>query len=146
MNAILRQRVEESLYYKQHCFGLNAASLLDLSIKITSVGVYDNGKPSVFACLLIKLMEIQPSKEIIMFYITQHRFKYLKLLALLYHRLIYKDFNYLLEIINEDYRKIRISNNEFSLSYMDECIDILANKDEFYGFSLLEMDRNNNIL
>jgi pre-mRNA-splicing factor 38A len=143
MDKILRQRVEESLYYKQRCFGLNAATLLDVAIELNAVGSLDIGnRPMPFASLLTKLFELRPTREIVEFYISQPRFKYLKLLALLYHRLVFRDYAYLVSLVDEDYRKVRVySQGEFSLSYMDECVDALAQRGEFAGYTLVEMDR-----
>jgi pre-mRNA-splicing factor 38A len=55
---------------------LAAESLIDLAIKLRSLGgVYGNQKPTEFMCLLLKLLQIQPEKEILLEYIQADEFK-----------------------------------------------------------------------
>lgn len=39
-------------------------------------GVYGNQKPTEFMCLLLKLLQIQPEKEILLEYLQADEFKY----------------------------------------------------------------------
>lgn len=39
-------------------------------------GVYGNQKPTEFLCLLLKLLQIQPEKEILVEYLQADEFKY----------------------------------------------------------------------
>jgi pre-mRNA-splicing factor 38A len=53
-----------------------AETLIDLAIKLRSVGgVYGNQKPTEFLCLLLKLLQIQPEKEILVEYLQADEFK-----------------------------------------------------------------------
>lgn len=53
-----------------------AESLIDLAIKLQSIGgVYGNQKPTEFLCLLLKLLQIQPEKEILLEYLQADEFK-----------------------------------------------------------------------
>jgi pre-mRNA-splicing factor 38A len=53
-----------------------AESLIDLAIKLRSIGgVYGNQKPTEFMCLLLKLLQIQPEKEILIEYLQADEFK-----------------------------------------------------------------------
>jgi hypothetical protein len=53
-----------------------AESLIDLAIKLRSIGgVYGNNKPTEFMCLLLKLLQIQPEKEILIEYLQADEFK-----------------------------------------------------------------------
>ena len=77
VEKIIRNRILESLYWKEHCFGLTAETLLDKAIELSHVGgQYSNQKPTNFLCLLLKLLQLQPEQEIILFYIQQEKFKY----------------------------------------------------------------------
>ena len=38
LDAPLRDRITESYYWKEQCFGLNAATLLDRAVELTHVG------------------------------------------------------------------------------------------------------------
>ena len=53
-----------------------AASLIDKAIELKYIGgVYDNQKPTEFICLLLKLLQIQPEKEILIEYLQADEFK-----------------------------------------------------------------------
>lgn len=137
IEKIVRERVFDSLYWKQYCFNINAATILDRCLELNCVGAMENsGRPFPFVCLLVKLVQLNPQRSIIEFYVSQFRFKYLKLLALVYVRLVYKDSEYL-KVHLVDYRKIRLfENGVFSLTYMDECVDRLLNDKFFIGLTL----------
>jgi pre-mRNA-splicing factor 38A len=50
--------------------------LIDLAIKLRFIGgVYGNQKPTEFMCLLLKLLQIQPEKEILVEYLQADEFK-----------------------------------------------------------------------
>ncbi|KAG8763196.1 hypothetical protein FRC15_008090 [Serendipita sp. 397] len=77
VEEIIRLRIWESAYWKEECFGLTAVSLIDKAIKVTAIGgVYDNAKPTPFISLLLKLLQIQPEKEILVEYLLVEEFKY----------------------------------------------------------------------
>jgi len=142
IEKITRERVFDSLYWKQYCFNLNCANFLDETIKIKCIGnLSNNGRPFPFICLLIKLIQLMPNFEIIEFYIIQKKFKYLKILALFYTRIIFKNFKRLSLELN-DYRKVRIyENGELKLSFIDEIVDRLINDDMIIGLNLPYMKR-----
>jgi pre-mRNA-splicing factor 38A len=54
-----------------------AASLIDKAIELRAIGgVYGgNQKPTEFLCLLLKLLQIQPDKEILIEYLQADEFK-----------------------------------------------------------------------
>ncbi len=65
------------------CTGLSfiaiftAESLIDKAIELKAIGgVYGNQKPTEFLCLLLKLLQIQPEKEILLEYLQADEFKY----------------------------------------------------------------------
>ena len=66
-------------------------------------------KPTAFLCLTLKLLQIQPDKDIVIEYIKQEDYKYLRALGAFYLRLtgsavdVYK----YLEPLYNDYRKLR---------------------------------------
>jgi pre-mRNA-splicing factor 38A len=68
----VRDRVTESYYWKEQCFGLNAATLCDRAAELTFIGgTYgDMGKPTQFLCLAFKLLQLVPAKEIILEYLN----------------------------------------------------------------------------
>lgn len=137
IEKIIRERVFDSLYWKQYCFNINAASLMDRAIEIGCVGNQETGgRPFPFMCLLVKLIQLMPDRSIVEFYVEQERFKYLKMLGLVYIRLVYKDKGRLQKELN-DYRKVRVfENGGFKLSHVDEIVDRLINDDMFIGLNL----------
>jgi hypothetical protein len=57
-------------------FNLSAESLIDKAIQIRYLGgVYTNQRPTEFLCLLLKLLQIQPEKEILIEYLQADEFK-----------------------------------------------------------------------
>lgn len=96
--------------------------------------------PTPFLCLVLKLLQIQPQREIIYLYIEQSDFKYLRALGAFYLRLVgtsvevYKK----LEPIYNDYRKLRLMDTQrkFSVIHMDEFIDSLLHDDKVLNISL----------
>ncbi|KAK5445241.1 hypothetical protein LTS15_010332 [Exophiala xenobiotica] len=146
LETAMRDRITDSLYWKEQCFGLNAATLCDRAIELTYIGgTYGVAmKPSPFICLAFKLLTLVPDKEIILEYLTYggEEWKYLRALAAFYVRLtfdaaeIYKT----LEPILEDSRKLRQRRKEsYILVHMDEFVDNLLTKDRVCGTSLWKL-------
>jgi pre-mRNA-splicing factor 38A len=77
IEAIMRQRIYANQYWKEHCFGLTAETLIDKAVKLDHIGgTYSHtAKPTPFACLLLKMLQIQPDKEIVVEYIRQEDYK-----------------------------------------------------------------------
>jgi len=108
---VIRNRVYESTYWKEHCFALTAVSLIDRALELQYIGgVYGNQRPTEFICLLQKLLQIQPEKEILIEYLQADEFKYLRALAAIYIRMTFRatDVYGLLEPLLKDYRKLRV--------------------------------------
>lgn len=148
IEKIIRTRIQESKYWKEHCTLLNSAQVLEKAVDDLRYigGTYGgNTKPTPFLCLTLKLLQIQPQKEIIYLYIDQPDFKYLRALGVLYLRLvgrpaeIYKK----LEPILRDYRKLRVSdkNHKFSVIHMDELIDNLLREERVFDIILPRMTK-----
>lgn len=53
-----------------------AETIIDKAIELNCIGgVYGNQKPTNFMCLLLKLLQIQPEKEILVEYLLVDEFK-----------------------------------------------------------------------
>ena len=67
VEKILRNRIYANLYWKEHCFGLNAESLVDKACDLKYFGGAYSAmqKPSPFLCLLLKMLQIQPELDIV---------------------------------------------------------------------------------
>lgn len=93
-------------------------------------GIYGgNIKPSPFLCLILKMLQIQPEKDIIIEFIRNEDFKYVRALGAFYMRLtgIAQDVYKYLEPLYIDYRKMKRMNKsaKYELIHMDEFIDEL---------------------
>jgi pre-mRNA-splicing factor 38A len=113
----VRDRIVESYYWKEQCFGLNAATILDRATELTFIGgTYGIAqKPTPFLCLAFKLLQITPDREIIMFYLEQEEYKYLRALAAFYIRLAWEkdeDVYRTLEPYLNDMRKLKRRTRE----------------------------------
>jgi pre-mRNA-splicing factor 38A len=132
IEKIIRERIQDSVYWKEQCFGLTAATLCDRAVDLKSIGgQYGNQRITPFLCLVFKLIQLQPEEDIILEYLNQKDFKYLRAIAAFYIRLFYKseDIYKLLEPLLNDYRKLRIrTTGGVHLTYMDEFVDSLLNE------------------
>ncbi|KAI0589023.1 PRP38 domain-containing protein [Pyrenophora tritici-repentis] len=70
----VRERITESYYWKEQCFGLNAATLCDRAAELKFIGGTTgiNGKPTPFLCLAFKMLQLVPDKDIILEYLNFH--------------------------------------------------------------------------
>jgi pre-mRNA-splicing factor 38A len=97
-------------------------------------GVYGgNTKPTPFLCLVLKMLQIQPEKDIVIEFIKNEDFKYVRALGAYYLRLTGTSidcYKYLEPLLN-DYRKIRTQKRDgnFELSHMDVFIDQLLHEE-----------------
>lgn len=125
IEKILRNRIYENLYWKEHCFGLTAADLVDKAVELTEVGgTYGPfHHPTRFIMLLLRMLEIVPEREIVLEFIKVDEFRYLRLLGAFYMRLTGSslDVYQYLEPLYNDYRKIRVWTPEGEkISHVDE--------------------------
>lgn len=130
IEKITRERMYESRYWKEECFGLDAATLCDRAVELKFIGgnYGSNLTVSPFLCLLFKMIQLSPEREIILEYLNQEDFKYLRALAAMYIRIFFRPHEVfqLLEPLLADYRKLRLrSGNQVTLTHMDEFIDAL---------------------
>lgn len=111
IEKIIRSRIYDSKYWKEECFALTAELLVDKAMELRYVGGVSGGniKPSPFLCLALKMLQIQPEKEIVVEFLRNEEFKYVRALAGFYLRLTATsiDCYKYLEPILSDNRKLR---------------------------------------
>ncbi|KAH8373065.1 hypothetical protein KR009_011224 [Drosophila setifemur] len=135
IEKIIRSRIYDSKYWKEQCFALTAELLVDKAMELRFVGgVYGgNIKPTQFLCLTLKMLQIQPEKDIVVEFIKNEEFKYVRALGAFYLRLTGAalDCYKYLEPLYIDNRKLRRQNRagQFEIVYMDEYIDELLRND-----------------
>ncbi|KAK9469278.1 Pre-mRNA-splicing factor 38 [Lipomyces arxii] len=140
IEKIIRERIFESLYWKEQCFGLTAATLCDRAVELTYIGgQYGQQRPTPFLCLAFKMIQLQPEPEIVEEYLKAEDFKYLRALAAFYIRLTYPPAQVykLLEPLLADYHKLRLRNmNGFRLTYIDDYVDALLTDERVCDIAL----------
>lgn len=135
IEKIIRSRIYDSRYWKEECFALSAELLVDKAMELKYLGgVYGgNIKPTPFLCLVLKMLQIQPEKDIVIEFIRQEDCKYVRALGAFYMRLvgISLDCYKYLEPLYNDYRKLRNQSRQgqFEIIHMDEFIDLLLHEE-----------------
>nr|BAF00662.1 hypothetical protein [Arabidopsis thaliana] len=135
VEKIVRTKIYQHTFWKEQCFGLTAETLVDKAMELDHLGGTFGGsrKPTPFLCLILKMLQIQPEKEIVVEFIKNDDYKYVRILGAFYLRLTGTDvdvYRYLEPLYN-DYRKVRqkLSDGKFSLTHVDEVIGELLTKD-----------------
>ena len=143
----VRNRIIDSYYWKEQCFGLNAATLLDRAVDLTFVGgTYNDGqRPTPFLCLAFKMLQLNVEREVVDVYLREggEEFKYLRVLAAFYVRLTSESSEEVytrLEPWLEDLRKLRRRGNQgYSLTTVDEFVDDLMTKERVCATSFWKL-------
>ena len=129
---------------------MNAESVLDKAVDLDHIGgTYGSNKdPTPFLWLIMKLLQIQPTKDVIEEYITNDDFKYLRALGLFYTRLVETPANVYkkLEPYLVDNRKLVCLNepsfgdgetfSKFRIIHMDEFLDMMIREEIVFGVTL----------
>lgn len=131
VEKIIRSRIYDSKYWKEECFALTAELLVDKAMELRFIGGVFGGniKPTPFLCLILKMLQIQPEKDIIVEFVKNDEFKYVRALGAMYMRLVGTSidcYKYLEPLLN-DGRKLRQQTREgaYVLTHMDEFVDSL---------------------
>ena len=151
---IVRDKIFASRYWKEHCFALNAETLLDTARHLDCVGFMQGGlnKPTAFICLLAKLLQISPGMEIVKAYlhhsggvqtndpaVQRNDLRYVRALAASYLRMVGNAVAIYthLEPLLADYRKVLVHtpSGKFERISMDQWIEMLlsSNGEAVYG-------------
>lgn len=144
MEKITRARVVSLLYWEQQCYGLNTLTLLDRAAELVYVGGVDtHQRPLPFLCLLLKMLEIEPKREVVEWLVRQPHFKYLTCLAAMYVRMVYAlaDVYRLLEPLYGDMRKVRVRRgDDMECGYVDVFVDELLRDQRVCGLMLPRLE------
>jgi pre-mRNA-splicing factor 38A len=142
IEKILRLKIHDARYWKEHCFALSAETMVDKAVDLKYVGgtFGGNRQPTQFMCLILKMLQIQPEKEIIIEFISNDDYKYVVVLGAFYLRLTGKatDVYKYLEPLLADYRKIRVKNatGHFEMVHVDELVSKFLTEDYFFDIAL----------
>lgn len=138
---ITRQKIYDSLYWKEECFGLSASDVATKASDLQAMGgsYGGNNKPTRFLCLALKLLQIQPEEGIVEEFLQNEDFKYVRALGAFYLRLTGRpaEIYELIEPLYNDFRKLRFRESTgWKITYMDEVADELLNSDRYCGIAL----------
>lgn len=153
VEPIIRHRIQDSLFYKQHLFSTNELSIVPVIVReVQYIGGTDSsGRPSPFLCCLLRMLELEPSDEILSLYLRQNgynEFKYLTALALLYSRMVCGPATVfaLFDEYISDYRRLRsrlkvpqFVNDlpvHYKVIHMDEWVDQLVESDRVVDLAM----------
>ncbi|GBF98636.1 pre-mRNA-splicing factor [Raphidocelis subcapitata] len=142
VEKITRNKIQASVYWKEQCFGLSAETMIDRAVELRSIGgMYgEPNKPTEFVCLILKMLQIQPSFDIVVELIRNEDYKYVRLLGAFYLRLTGRalDVYTYLEPLYNDFRKVRVrsSGGAYVLSHVDAVVDDMLRRDYLFDIAL----------
>jgi pre-mRNA-splicing factor 38A len=141
VELILRNRVFNCYYWKDKCFGLTSETIIDKALELKYIGGmnHSSNQPTDFICLFIKMLQLNPSEEIIDEYLSDPDLKYLRALTALFIRFAYPPVKIYtkLEKLFCDYKKLVILKSKgYAITHMDEYIDSLLNDEHIFEISL----------
>lgn len=147
-----RHRIYNSVYWQQHCFGVNLLTLVDRAQSLKGVGgVYGLFRePCNFICLFLKLLELEPSKKVIEGFLNTKswQMKHLRLLAALYVRFVFpaEEVYLILEGLLGQYFKVAVLREEgFKVEYFDTVIYSFLHDKFWCGITFPPLTPRNNL-
>lgn len=146
IEKVILERIYLSNYWNEECFALTAESIIDRAVQLDAIGgTFGLQKATPFLCLVLKLLQLQPDKDILLEYLKYEELKYLRAVAAMYIRLTFSPLEIyeVLEPMLNDYRKLRFRqrSGDYSLTYMDEYIDELLTQERVCELILPRMKR-----
>lgn len=130
MEYITRQKIYDSRYWKEECFGLTVANVLEKCVSLPCLGVLPGGLRCL--ALTLKLLQLQPEFALVhSAFVAQAAFKYVRAVGCLYLRLTSRpvEIYAALEPLYADYRPLRVyaASNSWRLTTVDQFVhELLA--------------------
>ncbi|KAL0219987.1 hypothetical protein P9112_005640 [Eukaryota sp. TZLM1-RC] len=150
VDPIVSQRILQHSYWKEHCYGLNEAGVVQKATTLDYIGgsysIYL--KPTPFLCLLYKLLQLAPSSDIVLPLIQQNKFKYITALGMMYIRSAFKpQYVYpLLDQFYSDFRKLRVRfSYGWDIMHIDELSHALLTSNRLFDVSLPYLPSRSNL-
>lgn len=133
IEKIIRERIYTCKFWTESCEPYEVTSVLNLANNLDHIGgVFSNTKPCPFLCLVLKLLQIQPSLEVVLQQLSSKN-RYCSCLFALYLRMvaeplvIYENLELMLACYSKV--KMRKSDGTFYISTVDQFIDSLLQED-----------------
>mmetsp|Transcript_42235 Transcript_42235/g.101641 ORF Transcript_42235/g.101641 Transcript_42235/m.101641 type:complete len:365 (-) Transcript_42235:2774-3868(-) len=152
MEYIVRQKIYDSRFWKEECFGLSTVDVLEkAATSLQNIGgtFGGNRRPTKFLCLTLKLLQLQPELSLVEQFIQQDHFKYVKALGAFYLRLVGRphEIYELLEPLYKDFSKLKYRDvTEWKLVHMDEFIDQIFAQPIVCGIALPRLPARTTLL
>ena len=139
IEKILRDKIFETMYWKEHCFALTASTLVDKAMDLKEAGATEGQlrHPLPFIMLVMRMLQIQPEREIVIEFIQNEDFRYVRLLGAFYWRLVASpaDAYRFIEPLYNDYRKVvcvdshgrvirHVDEVAWDLLHSELCLDV----------------------
>lgn len=123
MEYITRQKIYDSRFWKEECFGLTVTDVLEKATQLQCIGVL----PSHCLALTLKLLQLHPEHVLIQSaFVEQTEFKYVRALGCLYVRMTSRpvEIYNTLDPVYADYRQLRVwtAANQWDLITMDQFV------------------------
>jgi pre-mRNA-splicing factor 38A len=136
MEYITRQRIYDSRFWKEECFGLTVADVLEKAATLQCIG----NLPTRFLSLVLKLLQLHPETELVQeAFVDQDEFKYVRALGCMYIRMTARpvDIYETLEARYNDFRRLRVwMAPEWSILHMDEFVHQMLSQAHVLGIAL----------
>lgn len=139
LEKILRDKIFETAYWKEHCFALTAATLVDKAMALREAGATEGQlrRPLPFIMLVLRMLQIRPDAAIVRELVRNEDFRYVRLLGAFYWRLVAApaDVYRVLEPLLGDYRRVvcadmhgrtmrHVDEVVWDLLHADLCLDV----------------------
>jgi pre-mRNA-splicing factor 38A len=136
LEYITRQKIYDSRFWKEECFGLTVADVLEKSTSLQCIGAL----PAHFLALCLKLLQLHPETELVTeTFVDQEDFKYTRVLGCLYLRLTGRptEIYERLEPLYRDRRKLRVWTPPcWGLKHVDDFIHECLTEPRILNLSL----------
>lgn len=146
LEKILRDKIFETAYWKEHCFALTAATLVDKAMDLREAGATEGQlrRPLPFIMLVLRMLQIQPGPDIVLELVRNEDFRYVRLLGAFYWRLVaapaavYR----VLEPLLRDYRRVVCADmHGRTMRHVDEVVWDLLHSALCLGVTLPRLPR-----
>lgn len=152
VEPIVRHRILDSIFYKRYLYLTNELTVLPIVVQHVHfvAGTDSVGRPSPFLCCLLRLLELEPSAEIVQICLEQPHFKYLTALMLAYVRFAanMSESRRCFEVMEpfyRDYRRLRFRQPpqvvdgrtvRFRVGFVDEWVHQLLTQERVLGLRM----------
>lgn len=136
MEKLLQTRIFRNSFWKEQCYNLTEETLAERAMELDYIGGTFGGTktPTPFICLVLAMLQIQPDQEIVLEFIKNEDYKYVRALGAFYLRMTGSavDVYQYLEPLLMDLRKLRKRTDTGIIHvYMDQFIDELLSPDNY---------------